>query len=231
MMPAHIGKTLGEFGRARHLVLLISLLLLFLVSPFVVSVRYGTVIITIASAIVMVSGTYAVSERRRFFVVTLVVAAAAVATNWLMVALQREWIAVASHGLTLLLLGLFAVGILGDVLHGGRISADKIYGAICVYFLVGFAWTFGYAIMELINPGSFSGLVDTDRADYVGQVLQMSYFSFATLTTLGYGDIVPRSPAARTLATLEAAMGQVYLAVLIARLVGLHIVHSSRNGD
>jgi hypothetical protein len=125
---------------------------------------------------------------------------------------------------------LVAVAILGDVVHGGRISADKIYGAICVYLLVGFAWAFGYAIMELMDPGSFSGVVDTDRAD-VGRVLQMRYFSFATLTTLGYGDIVPRSPAARTLATLEAMMGQVYLAVLIARLVGLHIVHSSRDGD
>lgn len=230
MMATHIGKMLGEFGRARYLVLLISLLLLFLVSPFVVSVRYGVVITTIAGAIVMLSGTYAVSDRRRFFVVTLVVAAAAVATNWLLVALQREWIVVASHGLALLLLGLVAVAILGDVVHGGRISADKIYGAICVYLLVGFAWAFGYAIMELMDPGSFSGVVDTDRAD-VGRVLQMRYFSFATLTTLGYGDIVPRSPAARTLATLEAMMGQVYLAVLIARLVGLHIVHSSRDGD
>jgi len=231
MMATHIGKMLGEFGRARYLVLLISLLLLFLVSPFVVSVRYGVVITTIAGAIVLLSGTYAVSDRRRFFVVTLVVAAAAVATNWLSVALQREWIVVASHVLALLLLGLVAVGILGDVVQGGRISADKIYGAICVYLLVGFAWAFGYTIMELMDPGSFSGVVDTDRADDLGRVLQMRYFSFATLTTLGYGDIVPRSPAARTLATLEAMMGQVYLAVLIARLVGLHIVHSSRDGD
>lgn len=61
--------------------------------------------------------------------------------------------------------------------------------------------------------------------------MQMRYFSFATLTTLGYGDIVPRSAAARTLATLEAVMRQIYLTVLITRLVGLHIVHSSRDGD
>ncbi len=66
-----------------------------------------------------------------------------------------------------------------------------------------------------------------DGADYVGRVMQMRYFSFETLTTLGYGDIVPRSPAARMLATIEAVMGQIYLTVLIARLVGLHIAHAS----
>jgi voltage-gated potassium channel Kch len=55
----------------------------------------------------------------------------------------------------------------------------------------------------------------------------MRYFSFSTLTTVGYGDIVPRSNAARTLAELEAITGQIYLAVLVARLVGLHIVDSS----
>jgi hypothetical protein len=63
--------------------------------------------------------------------------------------------------------------------------------------------------------------------DYVGRVLEMRYFSFTTLTTLGYGDIVPHSAGARTLAVLEAVTGQIYLTVLVARLVGLYIVHES----
>lgn len=109
---------------------------------------------------------------------------------------------------------------------------DKIRGAICVYLLIGFAWTFGYGIIELINPGSFSGLAEIDANNHVGRIMQLRYFSFATMTTLGYGDILPRSPVARTLATLEAITGQIYLTVLIARLVGLHIVDStSRAGD
>jgi hypothetical protein len=61
--------------------------------------------------------------------------------------------------------------------------------------------------------------------------MQMRYFSFATMTTLGFGDILPRSPVARTLSMLEAVMGQIYLTVLIARLVGLHIVQASSRGD
>ncbi len=157
MTETRIKKMSGAHRQWRHLVLLSSLLLLFLVTPFVASIRYGVVFITIAGSIVMLSGTYAVSERTRLFSFTGIVAAAAVVTNWLMVVRHGEWIVVASHGLILLLLALFSVGILSDVMRGGRISADKIYGAICVYLLVGSAWAFGYAIMELVNPGSFPG--------------------------------------------------------------------------
>jgi hypothetical protein len=212
-------------------VLLISLLLLFLITPFVAAARYGTVVINTAGVLVLLSGIYAMSEQRRLFVVTLIGSVAAIATNLLMVVFQSEWIAIAWHGFTLLLLGLFSVGILEDVLRRGQISADKICGAICVYLLIGFAWAFGYGIIELINPGSFSGLAEIDTNNRVGRIMQLRYFSFATLTTLGFGDILPRSPAARMLATLEAVIGQIYLTVLIARLVGLHIIHASSGDD
>jgi Ion channel len=231
-MATHIKNMFGVFGHGRHLALLISLLLLFLISPFVAAARYGTVVINTAGAIVLLSGIYAMSEQRRLFVVTLIGSVAAIATNLLMVVFQSEWIAIVWHGFTLVLLGLFSVSILEDVLRHGQISADKIRGAICVYLLIGFAWAFGYAIIELINPGSFSGLAKIDANNHAGRMMQMQYFSFATLTTLGFGDILPRSSTARTLATLEAMTGQIYLTVLIARLVGLHIVHStSPTGD
>jgi Ion channel len=76
--------------------------------------------------------------------------------------------------------------------------------------------------------GSFVALTETGRNDRVSRVMQHRYLSFATLTTVGYGDVLPRSPAARTMAMLEAVVGQIYLAVLVARLVGLHIVHASK---
>jgi hypothetical protein len=230
-MATRIENVLGGFGRARHLVLLISLLLLFLISPLVAAARYGTVVINSAGVIVLLSGIYAMSEQRRLFVAALIGSVAAIATNLLMVVFQSEWIAIAWHGFTLLLLGLFSVGILKDVLRRGQISTDKICGAICVYLLIGFAWAFGYGIIEFINPGSFSGLAQIGAHHHVGRIMQLRYFSFATLTTLGFGDILPRTPVARTLATLEAVTGQIYLTVLIARLVGLHIVHAISRDD
>ena len=91
--------------------------------------------------------------------------------------------------------------------------------------LVGYGWTFAYALLDETLPGSFATVTQIGPNDYIGRVMQLRYFSFMTLTTVGYGDVVPRSSAARTMAVLEAVMGQFYLAVLIARLVGLHIVH------
>jgi voltage-gated potassium channel len=121
----------------------------------------------------------------------------------------------------------FCVSILGYVLHSGRVTSDKIFATICVYLLVGFVWTYAYALLDEVQPGSFAASTETGRNDYVGRIMQLRYFSFATLTTLGYGDILPRSPTARTMAVLETVMGQIYLAVLVARLVGLHIVHGN----
>jgi voltage-gated potassium channel Kch len=105
---------------------------------------------------------------------------------------------------------------------------DKIFAAICVYLLMGYAWTFIYALLEELQPGSFVALSAVAPNDYVARYMEMRYLSFMTLTTVGYGDIVPHSPATRTLAALEAVAGQIYLTVLVARLVGLHIVHADK---
>ena len=132
----------------------------------------------------------------------------------------------AAQSLLTLLLGLFAVSILKYVLRRGHVTADKIYAAICVYLLIGYAWAFAYSAMEQLNPGSFSASNEPIAMHvYAARSPQMGYFSFVTLTTCGYGDIIPRSQAARTFAVLEAVMGQMYLAILVARLVGLRIVH------
>jgi voltage-gated potassium channel len=132
-----------------------------------------------------------------------------------------------SHSSIVVLLAFFSLTTLGYVLRGGRITSDKIYAAICVYLLIGYAWTFAYAILDELQPGSFAATTEGGPVDYIARVMRLRYFSFATLTTVGYGDIVPRLPAARTLAMLEAITGQFYLAVLVARLVGLHIVHAN----
>ena len=212
----------------RHIALLASLLLLAIVSATTHGLRYGVVFTNIAAAIVLIFGTVAVSSRRILCRIAAVLAVLAATASWVMMFRTDTWILIASYALALVLLAAFSFGILADVLRGGRITAEKIYGAISVYLLLGFAWAFGYAIVELVNPGSFSGLAERGGAEYVDRVIQMRYFSFSTLTTVGYGDIVPKAPLAQTLTNFEAVMGQIYLTVLVARLVGLHIVHFSK---
>ena len=104
-------------------------------------------------------------------------------------------------------------------------TADKIYGALCVYLLIGLTWGFMFLTLEGVQPGSFSlGQGQPTRIDKDPAALV--YFSFITLSTVGYGDITPLSPPARAFAFMEAIIGQIYLAVLVARLVGLHIASS-----
>jgi voltage-gated potassium channel Kch len=112
-----------------------------------------------------------------------------------------------------------AASILVFVLKQHEITADTVYGALSVYLLIGITWSFAYTMIEHLAPGSFyiDPSLDTDgileRADFY-------YYSFVTLTTLGYGDILPITAQSRSLAALEAVCGVLYTATLVASLVG-----------
>jgi len=97
------------------------------------------------------------------------------------------------------------------------ISGETIKGSIAVYFLMGFLWAYLYVILVMLSPGAISFPLGSTEFS------RITYFSFTTLTTLGYGDVTPVSWMARNLTILESTFGQLYVAVLIARLVGLHI--------
>jgi hypothetical protein len=107
-----------------------------------------------------------------------------------------------------------------DVLFGGVIDINRLVGAACIYLLSGSLWGIVYFLLSIISPGSFAGI---DGETWSEQLNEFTYHSFVTLTTLGYGDITPVAPVARTLSYLEAVLGQMYLTVLVAALVGIHI--------
>jgi hypothetical protein len=210
----------------RHLALLISILLLFAIAPVVEILPQGILIMNALSAFVLVAGSYALMARKGLFAAAVAMSGISVIGTSLVYITQQEWAAVFAYSCIIILVVYFSVTILAYVLHGARVTMDKIFAAVCVYLLIGLAWTFAYALIDALNPGSFVPLSATAHEKYIIRVLELRYFSFMTLTTVGYGDIVPHSTAARTLAALEAVTGQIYLTVLVARLVGLHIVHS-----
>ena len=105
-----------------------------------------------------------------------------------------------------------------------EINREVIFGALVVYLLMGLIWGYGYSLLEHLQPGSFTlpaGLSELDVGVF-------DYFSFVTMTTLGYGDMAPASGPARAMVMVLAVAGQVYLAVLVARLVGINIAQQSR---
>ncbi len=123
------------------------------------------------------------------------------------------------------LMGFLLVGIahtIKQVALGSEVSLNRLVGAICVYLLLGVIWGLAYSILELAVPGSFAGF-DAWRDRSLDS--EWLYFSFVTMTTLGYGDLLPISATARALAYLQAVFGQFYIAVLVAGLVSAYISH------
>ena len=116
-----------------------------------------------------------------------------------------------------------------------RVTIDTINAALCVYLLLGIAWSFAYSLVDTLEPGAFKSALFDEGVEFMRLGAERSfyplYYSLVTLTTLGYGDIVPVSRAASMLAVLEAMTGQVYLAVLVARLVGLHVAQAKAEDD
>jgi hypothetical protein len=124
-----------------------------------------------------------------------------------------------------LFLGFLVYTILKDISAGSRISSEKIFGAVCAYLLIGFLFSSIYVFIALVDPEAFTYsevLASTLESSPRGQSV-FSYFSFVTMSTLGYGDISPVSTAARSCAWIQAVVGQLYLAITIAALVGIHI--------
>ncbi|MCZ6878953.1 MAG: potassium channel family protein [Acidobacteria bacterium] len=179
-------------------------------------------IFTIFYSTILLSAAYAVSESRGYFILALILAGPAFVLRWINNFLEGPWLVFVADVLTVLFLLIVALLILSHVLKAERVSKEKIFGALSVYLLLGVIWALWFIIVEFLMPGSFR----YGHGTLTGA--EMVYYSFVTLTTLGYGDIVPISPSVRTLATLEALTGQLYLTVLVARLVGLQITHSIR---
>lgn len=176
---------------------------------------------------VLLAAVRAFFKDRRHFVtcITLGIAAILVGTlgRYLPVH-DQAWFTVMALSLDTLLLSYLILLISADVFTTKEVDADTICGSISVYLLISGVFATVYSILLLIEPAAFFLPEETVGEDAsLGPDRLMAYFSLITITTVGYGDITPQSELARSLANLEAIIGQVYLTVLVARLVGSHI--------
>jgi voltage-gated potassium channel Kch len=105
-----------------------------------------------------------------------------------------------------------------QVLFSGPIDTNKIVGAICIYLLMGLIWALLYLLIAQATPGAFNGL---EQSPWYDNFAAVTYYSYVTLTTLGYGDISPVAPLARFLVYMEAIVGVFYMAILVASLIGI----------
>lgn len=211
----HLARQLAQNGR------MIILLLLLLVSIFVGPAilpegtrfrLFGDIMIVF----VLFSGVVAISDHRKLAIALTCLAVLVIAVRW------AEWFVAAQEVLafryasTLCACVVLAIAVGFNVFAPGRSIADRVFGAIILYLLIGLIAAFAYSAVYKVNPDAFSKLPGGS-----GELDSWLYFSFVTLTTVGYGDITPLTRLARAIAILEALVGQLYPAIIIARFVSL----------
>jgi hypothetical protein len=216
------GKSLRilKFRRVTTVELLIALTLLFFFFPFVEEVKNGDVIVSILLSLVLLSAVLAVADRKRVFFIALVLAIPAIAGRWInhfrpdVVPPPLFLIA------GLMLIAFVVANLLRFVLRAPSVNMEVLCASISAYLMLGLLWTVAYWLVDQLTPGAFAFNTNDGRQSIRG--FNAFYFSFITLSTVGYGDITPISKVARMLAAMEAITGLLYVAVLIARLVALY---------
>lgn len=232
----HHHQAVTGLFRQRFRMLLAALVLLFGLYPFIEE-QVGGRLVSLFFTVILVAATYAISRHRRWLVVVaLVLGAASLSGQWLAHFENTTVVNVVARAFGCLFFLLTALTILENVLKGGTVTGDKICGAICAYLLLGLMWAFLFCLIEVVHPGSFleGGHLIAYGAGGVREfrlINSLIYYSIATQTTTTYGDILPITAPARAFSNLEAIMGQMYVAVLIARLVALQIVQAGKEHE
>ena len=173
----------------------------------------------IFASLTLIVGVVAVANRRAISVVLVFLCAAAILARVIEQLVPGSLFLPVQQAATLLTLIVLGTAVGSGVFAQGRITLDRVMGAIVLYLLIGVAFAVAYESVSIHVPGAFATTLEkTERFSH------WVYFSFVTLTTVGYGDITPVATIAQSLATLEAFIGQLYPAVILARLVSLQIV-------
>ena len=213
--------------------LLICLVSLIVVVPFLQEFSPARPVVRIFSTAVLILSVYSFVNKKRVLVIASLLGAPAFIFNWISYSFQTSTVLLIKDVFNAAFCAYIVVAILSEIFRKKTITLNMIYGSICVYLLIGLAWAYVYAVLENIYPGSFSFPLHYFQAhpslsESEAQSSLLFYYSYVTLSTLGYGDITPVTHPAQSIAVLEAITGQFYLAILVARLVGIYIYSKSQ---
>lgn len=203
--------------------LLFLFLVVFVIYPLHALGVFGGVLLDVFFSLIVVSGVVSVSTHRVTAVLAAILALVTLTLHWGHWAIEATFpMQVLDALASLTMLGMLATVVLIQAFREGPITLHRVQGAVSAYILIGVMFGIAYRLVTLFVPDAFS--IPPHPLGYQNIMAgELSYFSFVTLTTVGYGDITALHPAARALATLEALIGQLFPAILIARLVSLEI--------
>ena len=203
--------------------LMVSLFLLLLLHPVSEYFPWGGTLIKLGFSLVLFSAGLAICDNRRIFIAACILGLPWLVLAWLggIVKFPESLTVVRHISLAVFILLVLSTMVL-SIIHTEHVTDRTICRAVSAYLMIGIAWSVIYGLVLQFDNSAFG--INTATGVKEGQLAgsDLMYMSFCTLTTLGYGDITPVSPLARGLAMLEAAIGPLYLAILIARLVALY---------
>jgi voltage-gated potassium channel Kch len=221
-------KTVGSFWRTDRGLsgLLVFLFLALLVAPPLLRAQIvPAALFDVLFSLILISGAAVVSDRKWPIALAIGLAAMTLGLRWAhRSGLDWTSLTIVDATLSIASTATLAGFVLFRVLRKGEITMYRVQGAVAAYLLLGLGWASAYDLLFLLRPGAFR------FPDANADQLSLLYFSFVTLTTVGYGDITPVLPAARSLAVSEALVGQIFPAVLIARLVSMELASRDRGG-
>jgi hypothetical protein len=178
-------------------------------------------------SLMMIAGVVALERNRILTIVMVALTVLGVAVHWTSLYIPSFHHPVLDAAFLLGLFGTFVVLMMLHIFRGGAITLHRVLGAIAAYLSIGITWGYAYYLASMVSPGAIQ--FNTPIGAQEIPVARYIYFSFTTLTTIGYGDVIPLHPVARSLATAEALIGQLYPAILIGGVLGMALQSRMKN--
>jgi hypothetical protein len=198
--------------------LFVTLVLLLIIAPITQTGRLGGALLQAGYTLVLLAAVWGVRSRKPQRTALWFVGVPALAVGWASLSYDSAALQSLSGVLTVLFTAVVIALLIGHVARARRVTIDTLYAAFSAYLLIAILFAALYSFLEIVQPGSVGLSIGEGSSR---ETWDSFYFSLVTLTTLGYGDITPAFGIARTLAPMEAVLGQLYIAALVARLVGL----------
>ncbi len=210
--------------RGPYFILSVVLLLAVLSYPLASNVL-GAMVLQVAITAMLFGAVYAVTGSRTLFRVMAILLVPTLAINWFADPSFDPWLTSISLFATISMFTITLVAIIAHIVTADKVTTDVIFGSIAAYVLFGVVLALCYHAVHVLEPGSAISTLSERMSNetWHAQFSEHLYFSYVTLTSVGYGDITPVGPAARNLAIFQGIFGQLYVAILIARLVSIHI--------
>jgi len=214
----------------RFTVLLMAILLFLTTQPIFSQHDFAENVVSVSISLVLLSALYAFRGTRIYFVFALILIVPSLGGRIALLFTSNPTIEFVSAISSCLFLAVTVIALISRLFIVRSVTLDTISAGICAYLLTAVAFAYGFSVLELQHPGSFSAALFEKTAGGIAPLVaslhNFIYYSFVCLTTTGFGDIVPISQGARSLSVMESVFGQLYVAILIARLVSLQVAES-----